>query len=680
MQVSGPGVAHAQNVSRECALDARLRQYDNIDMRMTASTFTAARPRWHSAAIAVTLLILGLVPRMVNLGNLSFYADEETSAMPARALLEGSGPVFPSGMEYRRALPLTYVMALSASVVGADEELAYRLPAALLGALTVVFLFLFGRTFTGDGVAVVAALLLALSEWHLVYSRQARMYAVLVLLVFVAGWGLYRWILEKNAKAALIGLAGYSMAVLVHLFAVFAIIIPLAATMIPGMRQVRPWRILVLAAAGVLLALWVNEGWVGVPFRNAVANGERYPALTGGVLAESGSLPVVLQVVGLAIALFAGSGPLSDMYAKCTTVLARLGVLTLGVGSLVLVGIGQLYGSLLTVLALLILSDTPTPSALSKRWLHLSILGILAVFWLGFAVVANGLTLAALRLLSSAPHPHLYYIAQQFPALILLFVTTCLVFAISSPTAVTTGARVCAATVLISHILIGLSTAAEATRYYLHLYPLILLVAAYGMVAVGRVALRRGPAWAAPLLACVLVFTGAIGGHGVGLAVNVVTLRHGEAVNSRVHIFPFRPDHRGPGQFVRERLRPDDVVIAEDVLQQQWYAGRADWFLRNPADIRAFLRPAGHHVWEEIYVEAKILDDVNLARLLDTQLSRVWIITSGEVHNMREWYLTERQRVWLDGIERSRQALFVGSDGVSSVYCIGCKGLPDDPQ
>ena len=45
------------------------------------------------------------------------------------------------------------------------------------------------------------------------------------------------------------------------------------------------------------------------------------------------------------------------------------------------------------------------------------------------------------------------------------------------------------------------------------------------------------------------------------------------------------PDHAATGRYVAARLRPDDVVIATDVLQQRWYVGRADYWLRSLKDV-----------------------------------------------------------------------------------------------
>lgn len=81
--------------------------------------------------------------------------------------------------------PLYYALQFAARGLG-DSEWAGRMPAALLGFSAVPLLWLAARRYTGDGIAAAAsAALLAASPLHVYYSREARPYALLVLLVVV---------------------------------------------------------------------------------------------------------------------------------------------------------------------------------------------------------------------------------------------------------------------------------------------------------------------------------------------------------------------------------------------------------------------------------------------------------------------------------------------------------------
>ena len=94
----------------------------------------------------------------------------------------------PSGLPYYRAAPLTLLNALAANLVGTENELGYRLPSAILGIITPAALFLMARMLVPSGIAFAAAILLVFSEWHIITSREARMYAPFMLCFMATGW------------------------------------------------------------------------------------------------------------------------------------------------------------------------------------------------------------------------------------------------------------------------------------------------------------------------------------------------------------------------------------------------------------------------------------------------------------------------------------------------------------
>lgn len=71
-----------------------------------------------------------------------------------------------------------WLVQLSMSLFG-DTELALRLPSALLGVVNVLALYWVGSLAGGRLAGLLAALLLTLSPFHIWYSGEARMYALL---------------------------------------------------------------------------------------------------------------------------------------------------------------------------------------------------------------------------------------------------------------------------------------------------------------------------------------------------------------------------------------------------------------------------------------------------------------------------------------------------------------------
>jgi len=93
-----------------------------------------------------------------------------------------------------------------------------------------------------------------------------------------------------------------------------------------------------------------------------------------------------------------------------------------------------------------------------------------------------------------------------------------------------------------------------------------------------------------------------------------------------------RPDHKGAAEFVTNLpLRPNDIVIAEDVLQQRYYLGRVDYWLLSIDVARAFAVIHGENLLDQ-YTGAKVIGSGSeLMQILDRdQSGDVYIVGSGE--------------------------------------------------
>ncbi|NOR41375.1 MAG: phospholipid carrier-dependent glycosyltransferase, partial [Gammaproteobacteria bacterium] len=177
----------------------------------------------YTTMILILLLLVAAMPRFYNLNALGFYGDEETSSFAARSLAQGNGMVMPSGMPYLRSMPLTVMNALSAKAFGPEKEFAYRLPAAIIGTITVPLLFLVARPFVGAATALLAALLLAFSEWHIITSREARMYAPFLFFYIVTAFALLQWNLGNKLRYALAAFALFASTATLHPLGIIAV-------------------------------------------------------------------------------------------------------------------------------------------------------------------------------------------------------------------------------------------------------------------------------------------------------------------------------------------------------------------------------------------------------------------------------------------------------------------------
>src|ERR1700756_4617355 len=67
-----------------------------------------------------------------------------------------------------------------------DGEFQVRFLSAILGILTIPLLYLIVKNLLGDSPALVSALILSLSPFHIYYSQEARMYSLLTFFVLLS--------------------------------------------------------------------------------------------------------------------------------------------------------------------------------------------------------------------------------------------------------------------------------------------------------------------------------------------------------------------------------------------------------------------------------------------------------------------------------------------------------------
>lgn len=176
-----------------------------------------------------------------------------------------------------------------------DGEAAVRALSALCGILTIPALYLLGRRLVGQEVGLLAALILAVSPFHVRFAQEARMYTLLTLNASLALYALARLLTEPTGLAWL-GYVIFTTATLLShntavLFPVATNLVVLSMYLVSasGFRPVeletrfcRHW---LLAQAGVFL-LWspwlpaflaqsagvYREFWLRAPTWETVAN------------------------------------------------------------------------------------------------------------------------------------------------------------------------------------------------------------------------------------------------------------------------------------------------------------------------------------------------------------------------------------------------------------------------
>ncbi len=105
--------------------------------------------------------------------------------------LESFGDFKPAGYAYL-LLPFIKILGLT--------ELAIRLPSALAGIVAVYVLYLLVKELSEEKQAVIAAAVLAVSPWHLHFSRGGWETNIATTLLIVAAWGWVKWTKTPQIK------------------------------------------------------------------------------------------------------------------------------------------------------------------------------------------------------------------------------------------------------------------------------------------------------------------------------------------------------------------------------------------------------------------------------------------------------------------------------------------------
>jgi 4-amino-4-deoxy-L-arabinose transferase-like glycosyltransferase len=172
----------------------------------------------------LALVALAAFLRVIGLGQWGLWADEAATLRDAQN--------FGAGIGY----PIGYAcIGVVTRLLGTDP-IAARLFPAVIGILTIPIIYWIARKQVSHRAGVFAAVLLALSSYHLFYSQFARYYTLMLLFGLAGMWLAWEGV-ERNDKRRLAGaVAALGLAALTH------------------------WSALLLLPALALYALWAARG------------------------------------------------------------------------------------------------------------------------------------------------------------------------------------------------------------------------------------------------------------------------------------------------------------------------------------------------------------------------------------------------------------------------------------
>ncbi len=160
--------------------------------------------------IVAALTIVGFALRRYHLGAESFWFDEADIVKQAQQQLSTlvqsftaageNGPLYVLLLHYWVAAINGHpnVARIMHIIFGQSYEAPIRGLSATFGAAAIPLMYILGRRVAGSTVGLVAALLLTFNPFHIWYSQDAKMYAMLVFMT-LASTTLYIYAWERNA-------------------------------------------------------------------------------------------------------------------------------------------------------------------------------------------------------------------------------------------------------------------------------------------------------------------------------------------------------------------------------------------------------------------------------------------------------------------------------------------------
>lgn len=176
----------------------------------------AFRNEW----ILLAILLLGLFLRIYHLGNESIWLDEAVSIKWANSnlfhiLRDVSGDVH---------VPLYPIVLHLWVYFFGDSEFSIRFPSLVFGFIAIFMIYKVGAVIFDKEVGILSALLLALSSFHIYYSREARMYSLMALLTLLSIYFFINLLKERSLLASIGYIVSSILLMYTHIYGLFIIV------------------------------------------------------------------------------------------------------------------------------------------------------------------------------------------------------------------------------------------------------------------------------------------------------------------------------------------------------------------------------------------------------------------------------------------------------------------------
>lgn len=198
------------------------------------------------------LTAVALALRLVQLTRFEIVVDEAATWWFARLTTAGR---LAEQIFVEPTPPLYYGIVGVLMLLFGESDLVMRLPSAVFGAATITAVFFLGRSLFNARVGWIAAAILTFHPLHLFYSREARVYPLLLLLAILLLLTLWRALETNRARSWTVFGIVLAIACYSHFYGLFLILTAATAiTLLARDGRARLRGLLATAVAGLVFA------------------------------------------------------------------------------------------------------------------------------------------------------------------------------------------------------------------------------------------------------------------------------------------------------------------------------------------------------------------------------------------------------------------------------------------
>jgi 4-amino-4-deoxy-L-arabinose transferase-like glycosyltransferase len=216
-----------------------------------------AQPQAHFAfsyMVALPVIcVVGLALRIYGLGSESLWWDE----VYAITTMSQPGP-----LEIIRLSttdnnpPLFYLILHYWMLLAGDSAFSVRLPTAIAGVLAIPMMYRIGTLLFDRSAGLLAALILALSAYHIRYAQEARAYGLMAFLTLLSFYFFVRLLKGNASRYTSVGYVVFTALLLyTHFYGVFFVAAQIVYVLV-GRENLRGW-VLPGVALGLLYVPWM---------------------------------------------------------------------------------------------------------------------------------------------------------------------------------------------------------------------------------------------------------------------------------------------------------------------------------------------------------------------------------------------------------------------------------------